>query len=596
MRASGGGRFGRRLALAVGAVVTASLAVVGVALTFELRARLVEDLSRGLETQAGLAALRAAASARLPLRAGSAQSEARALAAACACRATLVALDGRLAGDSELDDAALARAENHATRPEVAAAMSGSEGVATRRSVTVGRDMLYAAAPILAAGGRIGGAARLSVPLTDVEARVGRVRRLVLGTTLAALLAALAASALLARGVARPVAEMADAARRLSAGDYGARVRGLGGDELGALGATMNALAERVQETVGELSRDKSQLSAVLDQMAEAVVAVDAAGIVLVVNPALSRLLGVPPQAARGRRYLETLRHNGIVQLIGEVLRDGKPAAREVRLFAPEELVFDAHAAPLVRDGRVGGALLVLHDITRLRRLERMRRDFVANVSHELRTPLSSIKGFAETLRAGALDDLENRLDFLKTIEEHADRLTKLVDDLLDLSAIESGHRAPRLAETDLGRLLSESARAFAPAAEARGVRLETSSPPDLPRVAADADQLRQILANLLDNAIKYTERDGRVELAAEPWPGGVRVCVRDTGAGIPEADLPRIFERFYRVDKARAREAGGTGLGLSIVKHLVEAHGGEVSVESRQPGGCVFRFTLRAA
>ena len=140
------------------------------------------------------------------------------------------------------------------------------------------------------------------------------------------------------------------------------------------------------------------------------------------------------------------------------------------------------------------------------------------------------------------------------------------------------------------------SAWAFAPAAEARGVRLETSSPPDLPRVAADADQLRQILANLLDNAIKYTERDGRVELAAEPWPGGVRVCVRDTGAGIPEADLPRIFERFYRVDKARAREAGGTGLGLSIVKHLVEAHGGEVSVESRQPGGCVFRFTLRAA
>ncbi|MBI3566128.1 MAG: PAS domain-containing sensor histidine kinase, partial [Elusimicrobia bacterium] len=304
----------------------------------------------------------------------------------------------------------------------------------------------------------------------------------------------------------------------------------------------------------------------------------------------------VSPAAARGRRYLETLRHNGIVELISGVLRDGRPAAQEVRLFAPEELVFDAHAAPLVQEGRVAGALLVLHDITRLRRLEQMRRDFVANVSHELRTPLASIKGFAETLRAGAVDDKENRLDFLKTIEDHADRLTKLVDDLLDLSAIESGHRAPKLAPTDLSEALAASGRSFAPAAEERGVRLECPAPGRLPPVAADADQLRQILANLLDNAIKYTEPGGRVELAAEPWDGGARVSVRDTGVGIPETDLPRVFERFYRVDKARAREAGGTGLGLSIVKHLVEAQGGQVSVESRQPGGSVFRFTLRAA
>jgi two-component system phosphate regulon sensor histidine kinase PhoR len=418
----------------------------------------------------------------------------------------------------------------------------------------------------------------------------------VLWTTLAALLAAWLAAAALARGVARPVAEMAETAGRLAAGDYGARVRGLGGDELGVLGATLNELASRVQETVGELSRDKAQLAAVLDQMEEAVVAVDAGGVVLVVNPALSRLLGVDAANARGRRYVETVRHNGIAQLLGSVLREGRPAALEIRIFSPEELVFDAHAAPLTQDGRVGGALLVLHDITRLRRLEQMRRDFVANVSHELRTPLASIRGFAETLSAGAVDDKENRLDFLKTIEEHAGRLTKLVDDLLDLSAIESGHRAPRLAPTDLAAALAESARAFAPVAEERGVLLEAPPADGLPRVSADPDQLRQILANLLDNALKYTETGGRVSVSAEPWKGGARVTVRDTGVGIPEADLPRVFERFYRVDKARAREAGGTGLGLSIVKHLVEAHGGVVSVESRQPGGTAFRFTLPAA
>jgi two-component system phosphate regulon sensor histidine kinase PhoR len=590
------GRFGRRLALAVGAVIALVLGSTGIVLTRGLRGRLIEDLSRGLQTQAGLAALAVAADAGAPLSAGSAQAEARALSAACGCRATLIAPDGRLAGDSELDDAALARAENHATRPEVAAAFAGVQRIASRRSVTVDREMLYAAAPIRR-GGRLLGAARLAVALDEVERQVGRARSLVLWTTLAALAAALLAAAALARGVARPVAEMADAASRLAGGDYAARVRGLGSDELGLLGSTLNDLAARVQETVGELSRDKAQLSAVLDQMTEAVVAVDAAGAVLVVNPALSRLLAIDAEAARGRRYIETLRHNGIVGLIGAVLRGAKPLAQEVRLFAPEELVFDAHAAPLMQDGRVAGALLVLHDITRLRRLEQVRRDFVANVSHELRTPLSSIKGYAETLLAGAIDDPENRLDFVRTIEEHANRLTKLVDDLLDLSAIESGHRAPRKAAVDLPAVLAELAHGFAPIAEERRVSLEVAPAPEgLPRASADPDQLRQILANLLDNALKYTEPGGAVAVSAEAWKGGVRVTVRDSGVGIPEQDLPRVFERFYRVDKARSREAGGTGLGLSIVKHLVEAQGGEVSVESRQPGGSSFRFTLHAA
>jgi len=412
------------------------------------------------------------------------------------------------------------------------------------------------------------------------------------GFVAAALLAAVAA-----RLMFRTLSEMAEAARRLAGGDYSARARNLPGGAAGRLGTALNDFAARVQETVEELSRDKAQLSAVLDQMTEAVVAVNASGAVLVVNPALSRLLGIDADAARGRRYIETLRHNGIVGLIGAVLKGAKPVAQEVRLFAPEELVFDAHAAPLMQDGRVAGALLVLHDITRLRRLEQVRRDFVANVSHELRTPLSSIKGYAETLLAGAINDRENRLDFVRTIEDHANQLTKLVDDLLDLSAIESGHRAPRKSAIDLPAVLAEIARGFAPIAEERRMNLEVAAAPaNLPRASADPDQLRQIVANLLDNALKYTEPGGSVSVSAEAWKGGVRVSISDTGVGIPEQDLPRVFERFYRVDKARSREAGGTGLGLSIVKHLVEAQGGEVSVESRQPGGSSFRFTLPAA
>ena len=362
------------------------------------------------------------------------------------------------------------------------------------------------------------------------------------------------------------------------------------------IAAASRRLKAQVDETVAELSRDKGRLAAVLDQMAEGVVAVDAAGRVLLVNPALSNLLGIDPVQARGRSYIESLRHRGLAELIGEVLRGAAAGPREVRVFSPEELVFDAHAAPLAQDGRPAGALVVLHDITRLRRLEQVRRDFVANVSHELRTPLASIKGYAETLRDGALDDKAHRLEFVSTIEEQAVHLTKLVDDLLDLSSIESGHRAPKLAAADLGPLLDAAAREAAPRAGERKIVVSSRLAADLPRVLFDAGQIRQVLANLIDNAVKYSENGGAVELAASLVDGDVVVSVRDEGIGIPDADLPRVFERFYRVDKARTREAGGTGLGLAIVKHLVEAHGGRVWVVSRQPGGSTFFFSLRAA
>lgn len=571
------GRFAPRLALAVGALLAAAIGALGLAFAEDLRRELVGDLTRSLLVEGRLAAAAPA-------------PDVRSLSRMCGCRVSLIAADGALKADSELDDSSLARAENHRGRPEIAAALAGREESAVRRSATVGVDFLYAAVPAKP------GALRLSLPLTVVQSRVSRARAFVLWAALATFAAALILAWLLARAAGRPLEEMAAVARRLAAGDYGARVRGpLGGDERALLGETLNALAERVEETVGELSRDKGRLAAVLDQMAEGVVAVDAEGRVLLVNPALSRLLGIDAAQARGRVYLESLRHHGLAELVGEVLRGGEPAARELRLFSPGELVFDAHAAPLLKDGRPAGALVVLHDITRLRRLEQVRRDFVANVSHELRTPLASIKGFAETLIDGALDDKEHRLGFVKTIEEQAVQLSKLVDDLLDLSSIESGHRQPRLAPTDLRALAVEVSRRFAAAAADRGVTLAAGASGPAGALA-DADQVRQILANLIDNAIKYTDSGGRVEISLETKGGEVVTSVRDSGVGIPEADLARVFERFYRVDKSRSREAGGTGLGLAIVKHLVEAQGGRVWVESRQPGGSTFHFALKAA
>ncbi|HAZ08799.1 MAG TPA: PAS domain-containing sensor histidine kinase [Elusimicrobia bacterium] len=577
------GRFAPRLTLAVGALLAAAISVMGLVFTEDLKREQVGDLTRSLFIQARLGARATVL-------------DARALSAACECRATVIAPDGTVLGDSSLDAVGLSHAENHRARPEVAEALEGREASAVRRSATLGVEHLYAAAPVTGLNGRVRSVIRLSLPLTEVARRAGRARGFVLWTALATFAAVLFLAWLLARSVGRPLEEMAAVAQRLVAGDYGARVRGpLGDDERALLGETLNSLAARVEETVGELSRDKSRLAAVLDQMAEGVVAVDADGRVLLVNPALSRLLGIDATQARGRGHLESLRHHGLAELVGEVLRDSLPAARELRLFSPEELVFDANAAPLQQDGCPDGALVVLHDITRMRRLEQVRRDFVANVSHELRTPLSSIKGFAETLLEGALDDKENRRGFVKTIEEQAVHLSKLVDDLLDLSSIESGHRQPKLAQTDLRALAVDVIRHFTPAAAERGVTLTfSSSGPSAALV--DFEQVRQVLANLIDNAIKYTESGGRVAITLETRGAEVVVSVSDTGVGIPETDLTRVFERFYRIEKARTREAGGTGLGLAIVKHLVEAQGGRVWVESRQPGGSTFFFSLRAA
>jgi two-component system phosphate regulon sensor histidine kinase PhoR len=395
------------------------------------------------------------------------------------------------------------------------------------------------------------------------------------------------------RSLASQLDEIGRVAPLWERGRYGERLRRYDGQEMGDAAERLNGVMNQVEREVESLLRDRARLSIVLSQMVEGVVSVDNDGRIVMVNDALCRIFDLETGAITGRHFLEALRHSQLNELMSKVLAEDRSRREEVRTFSPDERIFEAYGVPLQRQGRRVGALLVLHDVTRLRMLEQLRRDFVANVSHELRTPLASIKGFAETLRLGALDDKENRLEFVEAIENQATRMNQLVDDLLDLAAVESGQRAMKREPLDLFQIARDVARGVKPVADRRRVTVAVAENAPAVTVFADKIQMKQVLTNLIDNAIKFNREGGEVAVSGEVRGGRLLLSVRDSGAGIPAADLPRIFERFYRVDKARSRELGGTGLGLAIVKHIVEIHGGSVSVQSQENEGATFLISL---
>lgn len=395
-----------------------------------------------------------------------------------------------------------------------------------------------------------------------------------------------------ARRRGRDIAALEKAMAAVAAGDFAARPEAGDSLELSGLASQVGVLAVRTRSGLGALAEEKTSLRAVLDNMAEGVVILSPDGRVMDANAAVERLLGAPMAGVRGRPVAEVFRHPPLQDLARQALATLVPQSGEVTLFTPEERVFAVSATALPGGAVPAGAVLVLHDITRLRALEDLRKEFVANVSHELRTPLASIKSFAETLRLGALDDKGVRVEFVRTIEEQADRLTAIVDDLLELAALEGGRRPLRLVDLDLSVPVGSVLAALKPLADPVGVALVATVPPGT-RVRADAAALERVLRNLVENAVKYNREMGRVDVSAAAEGAFVRVSVTDTGLGIPAADLPRVFERFYRVDKARSREKGGTGLGLSIVKHLVDGLGGAVRAESAEGKGSTFSFTL---
>jgi two-component system phosphate regulon sensor histidine kinase PhoR len=499
-----------------------------------------------------------------------ADSLADAAGAALAHRVTLVSPDGRVVGDSEFDEPALSRLENHATRPEVSAALRSDSGSSIRNSPSAGDEELYAAVRTTM------GVARVSLPTLAQEIIVDRLQRDVLVVSLGATLLALALAALFARSVTRPVLELRDDAQAIAAGDLERRPALNVGGEVGELATAFHQLATQLSARVRALEADDALLRALMDSLNEGAVALDARRQVVHLNAEARRILGVRDEVPFPADQLPRER----------ILRSAIGAAMAGEAIDGLELNLAGRTVTLTaRPLQSGGAVLALFDLTPLRRLETVRSDFVANVSHELKTPLTVVGGFAETLGDDDSLEPEVRRQFAAAILSNTRRMQRIVDDLLDLSRIESGGWTPNPSTIDVSALAIEVLSSVRTRAAAKGVTVRESVEPVALTIDADPTALRQVLTNLVDNAVRHTST-GEVVVEARAASGGVRISVRDTGVGIRPEHLARIFERFYRVDTGRSRGEGGTGLGLAIVKHLVEAHGGRVSASSEPDRG----------
>ncbi len=507
-------------------------------------------------------------------------------------RITLIRSDGSVLADSDADPAEM---EDHSHRPEVAAARSGIFGVARRASRTVGKEMLYVAHQI-ASGDEVLGTLRVSRGVEHVQAQLAAMRESVLLGSAASFLVALLIGAFLARRFTVPFSAIMRVVQDLRVGRFESRARIDRRDEIGVLADTLNRLAEELTSRIASLSQEDAQLRAMLAGMVEGVVAVDWEDRIGFCNAAARAVLEIDHADLEGRRLWEVAPIGALEELLEEARASAAPSRREIELFRGErERVIDVHASPFRGGGRAG-LVIVMHDITELRKLERIRRDFVANVSHELKTPLTSIKGFVETLLSGALHDEENNERFLRRIDANVERLNHLVSDLLSLASIESqGERVAR-AEVDWRAVLEDVQKRHEEACQKKGLAFQIQGTERELVVVGDREAMVQILDNLLDNAIKYTPAPGTVRVRLSAREGRGVLDVEDSGIGIPREHLDRVFERFYRVDKARSRELGGTGLGLSIVKNLVRNLEGEVEVESEVGRGSRFTVELPLA
>ena len=529
------------------------------------------------------------------------QTIVRELSRRALARVTLVDSTGRVLADSAVSDRDLATIENHRTRPEIEQAIATGSGTDLRASHTTGDRTLYRAVRLNEQGTTSSPLyLRLGLPMTALEQELAKLKRNLTIAFGSAFLIAVGLSIWLARSLTKPLSDMATAARQLAAGDHSVRIQTRSRDEVGLLANTLNHMTDELRSKIEELSEDRAQLLAMLTSMVEGVMVLDYKGRILQVNPALERMFGVTRAETRGRQFTEVFGHPELNALVSTVLATRTGQEDEI-ILTPSGRCLDVEAS--VAGGEQDNeacAVLVFHDITELRRLENIRKDFVANVSHELRTPLTSIKGYVEALLDGGKDDPATSVRFLDIILKQSDRLNLILEDLLQLSKIESGQVQFKQEPLHLGSVVERTIAMIKPLADKKQHRLISQIAPNLPLITGDEERLVQVLANLLDNAIKYTPEGGQITVAARRMPlaqadvrrNSVELTVTDTGIGIPEQDRPRVFERFYRVDKARSRELGGTGLGLAIVRHIVEGHGGQIWVEGNVPTGS--RFVVR--
>jgi two-component system, OmpR family, phosphate regulon sensor histidine kinase PhoR len=497
---------------------------------------------------------------------------------AAGARATVIDVSGKVLADSE---AAAATMENLAQSPEVAAALKGEVGTDTRISHTLGIESFYVAVPIL------GGVARLSCPVSDVGAASSRLRKTLLMGSAFAFLVALVLAGLLAEFTERRLQRIVQFANKIAGGELTARIADTSGDEIGQVAAALDKTARHVENNFTALRTSQRQLETLLNSMEDAVIAVGPDDRVQWANQSMDGL--VPQRTRLNAPIVETVRDPDFLRAVRGASVSRKVVTARATSIIPAR-TFDVTAAPMPG----GGAVAVLRDLTETERVEKTRRDFIANVSHELRTPLTSIQGYAETLLDSAQENNHAR-EFLEIIRKNANRMARLTEDLLTLARVESGEQRFDIQPVAAAEILQEAVQNFRELARAHGIDLQVEdSAPDL--VSADREAIHQVFSNLIDNALKYAGAGGRLVLGARRSERGVEFYVRDFGPGIPFEHLPRLFERFYRVDKARSRESGGTGLGLAIAKHIVLAHDGTIRAESELNHGSVFLFTVPVA
>jgi two-component system phosphate regulon sensor histidine kinase PhoR len=517
---------------------------------------------------------------------------------AAGARVTIIDPTGQVLADSESSPATM---DNHSKRPEFAAALAGKIGINERRSATIGTPFLFIAVPVS------GGAVRLAYPLSDVEAVSTQVHTQLERASALGFLFALIVAAIAAQYSARRLERIVEVAGLIAEGDLQARIHETSQDEIGRVAFAIDKTARRVEQSFAAVQSSQRQLETLLNSMQDAVIAVSSDGLVQWANKPMNRLV---PQGTRLQQpVVETIRDPDFLATVKEATTTHEVKTSRATSVVPGR-AFDVTAAPLPD----GGAVAVLRDLTETERVEKTRRDFIANVSHELRTPLTSIQGYAETLLDSSSDNGASTREFLEIIRKNSARMSRLTEDLLTLARVESGETRFDVESVQPAEILHDAEENFREIARTHGIDLQIQDSPvvsggngsspnpnesaiqNLPRVLVDREAIHQVFSNLIGNAVKYGAAGGKIVLGARAVPHAVEFFVRDFGAGIPSEHLPRLFERFYRVDKARSRESGGTGLGLAIAKHIMLAHGGSIRAESELAHGSTFLFRLPIA
>jgi two-component system phosphate regulon sensor histidine kinase PhoR len=503
-------------------------------------------------------------------------------------RVTIIDSSGLVLGDS---DEASKNMENHSNRPEIKDADVSGTGSSIRFSKTIRRNLFYLAISIGKDSDKK--FLRLSVSLHDVETAINKIRMKIIFASIITFFLVILVGLFQTERVTKSIEEITDFSKEISAGNFRKRLFLKEKGELGELGKNISDMAQELNKRLVQSEEEKQKMEAILRNMSDGVMLTDTKGRIILSNSAVRDFFGIESDI-EGRMLIETLRQIELIDILNKVLEKGEAISSEMTVTYPKEIFLIISAAPFSVKGNISGVVLTLHDITRLKKLENIRKDFVANVSHEIKTPIAAIKGFAETLLYGALDDRDNARRFLETIKNHSERLNTLVNDLLTLSRIELGDISIEKTNVDLNDVIDSVFRTLKDKAQSKGLYLKKEIPPELVDIKADRNRLIQILLNLVDNGIKFTEEGGvtikvkseKLKVQSEEEKDFIEILVEDTGIGIPKKHLARLGERFYRVDSARSRELGGTGLGLAIVKHLVIAQGWEMKIESTEGKG----------